>query len=349
MAFVPDQEQGLQQMRRFSSWLLLLLAATFAFQDYWNYSTLFREYPQSILSLAAGHGLAPQQYRIGLVYLARFLSNLSHGHLSYRHFFAIFDFIAILLAGWCVRETLMHTRGFLAASTLSRWVRLMSLMGLAMVYFTWSYWYQRPETWTSALFVAASMFLISQVRTGWIVVSGLILLAMGEAFIRADVAILFHFALFVYVLFRGARGFLVSRRALLVASFFGGLLPAVILWVLMHKVFPHATYGNTPVFQLLRNLAPSEIVPFALFIVPTVYTFLRGDASGAVGEGQGHTLLLASALYFVSWAILGRIEEVRIFIPFAFALMPQTVNAVAAHIHVGPHAAAVAGIPENAV
>lgn len=332
----PDEQQVLKKMRCVSSWILLLLAATFVFQDYWNYSTLFRLDPASILALASGHGLAPQQYRVGLVYAAKFLTKLCHGHLSYRHFFALFDFIAVFCAGWCMREVLMHTRGFLAASVLSRWVRLAGLLGLSMVYFTWSYWYQRPETWASALFVAASVFLLSMVRTGWIVAAGLIVLSIAQGFIRADVAMLFNFSLFVYVLFRGARGFWVSRGTLLAASFVGGACATAILWVLMHVIFPHATYGDTAVFQLLRNFAPRQVLPFVLFIVPTVYTFARGDASDAVGEGQAHMLLLASVLYFISWAMVGRIEEVRIFIPFAFALMPQTINALARHMERAP-------------
>ncbi len=316
-------------LRRYSFWILLLLACAFTFLDYWGYSEMFRADPRSVVLLAHGVGPAPAQYRVGLLYLAKYITQAARGHLGYRHCFAVFDLCFTIATGLLGRGVLMRTRSFLEASPVSQWLRMFVLLGLTAYYFNFSLWYQRPETWASAFFVVASCYVLCAVRSAPAAVAALAGLAVVQGLVRADVAIIFHFALFVYVLFRGARGFLLSRPALLAASFVGGLVSTAILWLLMHKIFPHATYGDTAVVQLLRNLAPAQWVPALLFSTPAIYTLVRGRRDDAAGEGLGHTLLLAAGLYFASWALLGRMEEVRIFAPFAFALAPQTANAVA--------------------
>ena len=37
--------------------------------------------------------------------------------------------------------------------------------------------------------------------------------------------------------------------------------------------------------------------------------------------------MIAAALFVCLWCVLGKIDEVRIFLPFAFALAPATVEA----------------------
>ncbi len=319
-------------LRRISFWILFILVAAFVFLDYWTYSRQFQANPESIAALAGGTGPAPAQYRVGVIYAAKLFLKATHGHLSYRHSFALFDFVFAFAAGLLTRSVLFGSRSFKAAPPVSQWLRLSILLGLTTYYMNWSLWYQRPETWACTLFVAASVYLLTTARSGAVLALGLIALAVVQGVIRSDVAMIFHFALFVYVLLRGARGFLVSKRVLLASSFVSGLLATAILWVLTHKAFPHATYGDTPVFQLLRNLAPMQWVLASLFLAPVLYTFWRAKDLDTATEGWTGTLLLASALYFASWAAVGRLEEVRIFVPFAFALMPQTANALATRL-----------------
>ena len=107
------------------------------------------------------------------------------------------------------------------------------------------------------------------------------------------------------------------------------MLPTGILWLLMHRVFPHATYGDTAVFQLLTNLSAGQFVPFFLFMVPTLYTYKRALTRFSWLEGPQAALLLIGVLYLCSWAIVGRLQEVRIFVPFAMGLMPLAANLLA--------------------
>jgi len=325
-----DVKNASRPMLRYSFWIIFMLVAAFTFRDYWDYSMTQRLDPPVWDKLAEGIGDAPAQYRVAIIDTAALLIKLTHGHLSYRHFFALFDFITSLCSCLLIRGILLRTPSFLQADKLSQYLRLALLLGLTLYYLYWSLWYQRPETWASALYIALSLYLLSSVRSPGLVFFGLIGLSIVQAFVRADVAILFHFALFLYVLLRGGSGFLVGKGVLLPASILSGLLSTTILWVLIHKIFPNAVYGgDKKVFELLTNLSPTQFVPFLIFIVPTVYTYLNDKAQGAIGAGPGWTLLLASVFYLISWVMVGRAQEVRIFIPYAFALMPQTINALA--------------------
>lgn len=324
----PD-EKASKSWLHYSFWIMLLLVAAFTFLDYWTYSAGYHADPKTFEMLSTGQGNAPAQYRVAVIYLAKYLMRLAHGHLSFRHFFAAFDFLCALGACLLIRAVLLRTPAFQTASQISRYLRLAIVLGLITYYFSWALWYQRPETWACVLFVASSLYLISAVRSPGLLFFGLAALSVAQGFIRADVAILFNLGLFLYVLFRGTPGFLVDKKVLLAASCLGGILSTAILWLLMRKIFPHATYGDTKLFQLSENITPNQFIPFFLFFAPTLYTYMREKASGGVGRGQSQTLLLAAGFYLASWVVIGRLGEVRIFIPFAFALIPQTANTLA--------------------
>ncbi len=184
-------------LRRTSFFILLILAAAFTFLDYWSYSAQFHADPRSVVALANGVGPAPAQYRVGVIYAAKYILRATHGHLSYRHSFAIFDFFAALYASLLTRSVLLRSRSFQFASPTSHWLRLFILFGLVAYYMNWSMWYQRPETWVCTLFTAGSMYLLSVAGSGAVIAAGLVALAAVQSVVRSDVAILFHFALFV--------------------------------------------------------------------------------------------------------------------------------------------------------
>jgi len=313
-----------------SLWVIFVLVASYTFLDYWAYSVDYHQHPETYDQFLRGEGTAPAQYRIGLIFAARLLHTVAH--LAYRHAFALFDFLFAMLAALLLRSVLAGTQAFRAASSISRWMRLSVMLGLLSFYFSWSLWYQRPETMACAFFVAASLYLLAVSRSRVLLLAGLVLLSAWQGFVRADVAILFHFGLFAYILLRGSKGFFAPRAVLLATSFLCCAIPAAILWVLMHKVFPHATYGDTKVFQLILNLSPSQLVPFLLFLAPALYTSRRALARFSSLEGPQAALLLSAGMYLCSWALVGRLQEVRIFVPFAMALMPLSANLVAEQV-----------------
>jgi hypothetical protein len=80
-------------------------------------------------------------------------------------------------------------------------------------------------------------------------------------------------------------------------------------------------------FQLLINLrTPTEWLPFVLFLLPLGWTLRTLVRSGVRPEGPAAGVLAGSLLFLCLWMVMGRIEEVRIFLPFAFTLAPLTVG-----------------------
>jgi hypothetical protein len=93
----------------------------------------------------------------------------------------------------------------------------------------------------------------------------------------------------------------------------------------MHVVYPHAGYGTTPVFELGQNLThPLGMIPFVLFMLPWGWLVVTLVRRRSTAEAPSMALVTGSAIYVVMWFVLGRIEEVRIFLPYATALIPVT-------------------------
>jgi hypothetical protein len=95
----------------------------------------------------------------------------------------------------------------------------------------------------------------------------------------------------------------------------------------MKRVYPQATYGDTQVVQLFFNLkSPSAYAPFLLFLLPSAWTaaMLRGRRYQV--ESWGVAMVTAAVLFLGMWVVVGKIAEVRIFLPFALALAPLTAE-----------------------
>jgi hypothetical protein len=94
----------------------------------------------------------------------------------------------------------------------------------------------------------------------------------------------------------------------------------------MKRVYPQAPY-EARVFQLLFNLrSVVGYVPFLLFMIPVGWTVVtlarRRYQTGSAEIG----MFTAAVIFMGMWVTVGRIKEVRIFLPFALALAPLTVE-----------------------
>ncbi|HWZ00081.1 MAG TPA: hypothetical protein VNX17_03320, partial [Edaphobacter sp.] len=84
--------------------------------------------------------------------------------------------------------------------------------------------------------------------------------------------------------------------------------------------------------QLFLNLrSPEKFVPFLLFLGPFAWTALmlmrRRYQAGSVGIA----MFTAAVIFLAMWVTVGRIGEVRIFLPFTLTLAPLTVELAMQH------------------
>ena len=117
------------------------------------------------------------------------------------------------------------------------------------------------------------------------------------------------------------------------ASLAAAACAAAVQLYLMRIVYPHATYGTTPVYQLALNFTEHiRIVPCALLLAPTIWLTIQIARRRFIPQPTQAGLLLASAIFFCMWCVFGSFDEVRIFLPFALALAPLTVEAATTRI-----------------
>jgi hypothetical protein len=306
--------------------VLAAVAACTVFRDYWDYSILHKAEPAVWQVFLDGRGPAPAQYRMGVLRTAQFLAHLLH--LQMRHTLALVDFcalgVAMLLLVSLLRRSVRWGRASLAEKCFAAAV----LVGLVQYALVWLTWYQRPETLTIAALTLAmvwlSTFRLSGLSNGIL----LLLCAVAQGFVRADAGLALNLGFALVCLTASGNSMALPRwRQFAVSLVAAGASGAVQLFV-MKVLYPHAGYGDTPVFQLLLNLkSPRGYLPFLLFLVPVFWLLWQIAKRRYSPSGAQMGLLAGAAIFAMLWFVVGRIEEVRIFMPFSLALVPMTVEA----------------------
>jgi hypothetical protein len=123
------------------------------------------------------------------------------------------------------------------------------------------------------------------------------------------------------------QGFALPRWLQAGTSLVAIMLILGIQYWLIKKAYPLATYGDLSVVQLLYNVkSVLGFVPFVLFMTPVGWTAaMLARRRYAMEAGQAG-VFAAAVIFFAMWVTVGRIKEVRIFLPFALALAPLTVE-----------------------
>jgi hypothetical protein len=326
----------MQGPKRVVSVLLSAIVLSVGYLDYWAYSQAFYREPKIWMDVVSGTGSAPGQYRIGVIDTAYFLAR--HLHLGMRHTLALLDVISGLIAVFALFMVLQRSAVYRRAKVATQWFGAASFLILVQFYLAWLLWYQRPETLPTAAILAVSLLLVAGSprskgagRIGTIgtvgTVTGLLLLAVAQGFVRADVAFALHVGILLVCITSSGKGFALQRGVQAGTSLIAVLLALGIQYDLMKRVYPQATYGDTQVLQLFLNLkAPWGYAPFVLFLLPMGWTAVmlvrRRYQVGSAGIG----MFTAAVIFLGMWVVVGKIAEVRIFLPFALALAPLTVE-----------------------
>ena len=281
-----------------------------------------------------GMGPAPQQYRIGVLRLAEFLSR--HSPLALRHGFTLIDLVCGAIAIYLLFSSLVSGESFRAARRGTQWLMVGGYLFLVQLYFSWTLWYQRPETMTTAASAAVLLWLLTRherengVQQPVLLVSATLVVAFLQALVRPDVVITLEFGVAAMCLLGRSGALALPRWVQAGTSAAAVLLAAGVQFYVIHRLYPHASYGDTPVFELKLNFTDFERwPPFFLALGPYLWlmtTVVRRRMARSLGalEAASLAILPGSVLMLVLFLLLGRMDEVRIFLPYALALAPLT-------------------------
>ena len=319
---------------------VLLLAAILGIcdQNYWQYSNVDHYFSGHWMQFVNGTGAAPEQYRIGVKLTAWWL--VKHLGWSFRYGYTLIDVIASVIGALLVYDLLQRRPAIRRANAAVQWFVSAGFLALLCYYLLWQGFFFRPETLPSLGFTACMAWLWTVPRTtrrGTVLtICGLLAAAAAQAWVRADLPCALNAGIFLACLAGSGRGLSLSKRAALVTSLVSIGIAAGIQLYIMRVLYPQANYAKTPLFMLAHDWhQPLTFPPFLVYMLPVAWTAVQVWRQRAVLDTGSKGLALGAAIYFVLWIVLGKLDEVRIFFPFAVILIPLTMELAARWIATG--------------
>jgi hypothetical protein len=319
---------GAQRMTRC---LLVLFLVGICSRGYGYYNQDFKASPQIWMDVVHGVASAPEQYRVGIVMPAYWLGQ--HLGLRLSQMFGLIDLLSSVIAILLLYALLVKTEAYERASEAGRWFGSAAFLALTVYLVDWVNWYQKATTLPTACLVAVMLWLWTPTRRSErttaqkiLIAAAFLAIAIAQSFIRADVAVMVCAGLFVASVV-GLGSLALPRRAALACSVVGGLLSVAVQVYLMKVLYPQATYGDVPVWMILHDwMRISNWASALIFMVPLLWTVRQVIRRRYWGEGAGAAFLFAAIGYAAIWLVMGRLDEVRIFLPMALVLTPLTVE-----------------------
>lgn len=200
---------------------------------------------------------------------------------------------------------------------------LFILFFLAIIQFplAWVVFRLRPETLPSTLFLAVSLLSITKMKRNKVWSLVLLIAAFCQAFVRADVPLVFGIALLSVGLWNGFQG---GRGADAFQTLTGGLVALISGSVQVYLQFirlPHLSYPpDAKVIRLTSNLQIHNLEVFTIALLPYFCFFVFWIIKRPALNYVETVVIVSSALYLPLWFTLGEISEVRIYVPFLLAL-----------------------------
>lgn len=299
------------------------------------YGVTLQADPSRWMSVVRGTADAPEQYRVGVVMAGWWIAE--HLRVRMSLVFGVFDMIAGLTAALVLYRILEATEIYGRESVAMRWLGSASFVALTVYYVDWTNWYQKVETLPTAAMVALMLWLWTP-RVGdgagdglrgrqWGIALGFVGLAGGLALVRADVAAAVCGGIFLASWMKISPRLALPRAAAMATSVVAAVVVLGIQVYLMRVAYPHATYGGVHVLMLKHDFKRlTKWASLLIFTAPFLWTAVQAGRRRFAGEGAAGAFLVAGMGYLGLWVALGRLDEVRIFIPMAMASIPLTVE-----------------------
>jgi hypothetical protein len=274
-----------------------------------------------------GVAAAPEQYRVGIVWLAHLL--VVHLHIALTMALASIDCVSGVTAVLLLFDVLEKSALYRNAGVRMQWFGAVSFVLLIEWFLSWLLWLQKPETLPAAMLVAAMLWLWQPGLRGRGIAGravALVALNLLLATFRADVACAVNLGV-LWVSLRRREGLALPRGAAMAVSAAGALLAVAVQVLLMRVEFPQTSYGRVKLWQLWPNVIhATRWPPFVVFLLPIGWMVVRVAKGKGAKDAAGSAVLAGALLYGVLWVVIGKIDEVRIFLPMAFALGPLTAQ-----------------------
>jgi hypothetical protein len=323
--------------------LLVLFLTGICSRGYGFYNQQWKASPAAWTDVLHGTSAAPEQYRIGVVIAANWLGRIFHLRLSQA--FGVLDLAGSVLAVLLLYRLIERGPVFRRASLPVQWFASATFVALTLYYVDWTNWYQKVATLPTAALVAIMLWLwtppertrpslsVASPARQALLVGCFFLVALVQALVRADVALMICLGIFIASLLRLGGTLALPRSTALLTSFVTALAVAGVQLYLMRVRYPHASYDGVPVFMLRVDF--TNVFMWAsclIFLAPFLWTVAQAmqrrsiPADRHVASGPAIAFLLGSVGYLGMWLTLGRLDEVRIFIPMALVNLPLTVE-----------------------
>ena len=274
-----------------------------------------------------GMATAPEQYRLGVVWLAHGM--VTHLHIAPTMALASIDGVCGLVAVLTLFRVLLRTEVYTQASVVVRWFGAAVFVLLVQWFLAWLMWLQKPETLPAAMCLALVLRLWQRAGEpgAWTLKAvSLVMLTMALSTFRADAACLLSVGILMFATVRRERLSLPRPAALGTALLCALLSGGIQLW-LMRVAFPQANYGHVKMWQLWPNVKHgTRWPPFVIFLLPLLWMAVQVVRRRVIRDAAGVAFVFGAAVFFLLWVTIGKIDEVRIFLPFALALAPLTAE-----------------------
>ena len=314
--------------------MLFLIIISYSYLNYWRLSQedhaginqesgMFYHDP-----VVKNEANAPYQYRIGLALVVEFIR--THSSLQLRHIYGAIDGITMFLSIILIIYNLfLPNKNYFEHS-----IQLLIIIVLWSYQLLWTLtWYPVPYTFPALFYVTCFYTFYfawnSKSRSKWKLVSfGLItfLLSFYFCFIRPDVSLAlgigYLFTASAYIFFNHKSG--ISPSVFLYGIYAGIIvIVSLVLQFYLIMVFPNAINDSEVAFQLMKNFNLWRLIPFILFMLPIFFAyFLMLQKKFILSTNYSNSALLFSGIvYILIWLMYGKIDEVRIIVPFSFLIV----------------------------
>jgi hypothetical protein len=317
--------------------MLILFLVGICALGYGDYNQQLKASPEVWSRVAQGTAPAPDQYRVGVVMAAYWVSR--NVPVSLSKVFGAFDLVTSIIATLLLYGLTVRTQMFRQASVALQWYGSAAFLALTMYLMVWTRWYGKVSTLPTTCGVALMLWLwtpesnddqasfrtTKSRRAG--MVAGFFLVTVGLSFVRADVAMLACAGIFLASTTRVSPQLALPRRSAMTVSLVGGIAAGMVQLWLMRCMYPQANYGTVHLWMIAYDWWKLQKWVFALlFMTPFLWTLLQAVRRRYAGEGAGGAFLIAGVGHACLWLTFGRIDEVRIFLPMALATVPVTVE-----------------------